>query len=166
MRRNVVNFTLASLFVLGLCLGRPCVQAEDTTKKVATAAAEAWLGHVDGENYTEAWREASPYLQRAVTEQAWVKAMSGKRKLLGQVVSRTLKSAQPTEAAPDAPDGNWVVMQFETCFEHEQTTIETVAFMQEQDGKWKAAGYYIGMQLGSAPNGTALRQNHLPAILW
>jgi len=34
-------------------------------------------------------------------------------------------------------------MQFATRFEHKQTAVETVTFMQEKDGQWKAAGYYI-----------------------
>jgi serine/threonine-protein kinase len=34
-------------------------------------------------------------------------------------------------------------MQFNTRFEHKQAATETVTFLQEQDGAWKAAGYYI-----------------------
>jgi Protein of unknown function (DUF4019) len=34
-------------------------------------------------------------------------------------------------------------MQFATRFENKQAAVETVTFMQEKDGQWKAAGYYI-----------------------
>jgi hypothetical protein len=34
-------------------------------------------------------------------------------------------------------------MQFNTSFEAKKSTIETVTFMLEKDGHWKAAGYYI-----------------------
>jgi hypothetical protein len=44
---------------------------------------------------------------------------------------------------PGAPDGDYVVMQFDTRFEHKQAAVETVTFLQEKQGGWKAAGYYI-----------------------
>jgi ribosomal protein S17E len=34
-------------------------------------------------------------------------------------------------------------MRFDTSFENKKSAVETVTFMQEKDGKWKAAGYYI-----------------------
>ena len=78
-----------------------------------------------------------------MTESAWAESLQGVRKPLGKVLSRTLKSAQPTKAVPGAPDGHYVVMQFDTRFENKQAAVETVTFLQEKDGTWKAAGYYI-----------------------
>jgi hypothetical protein len=34
-------------------------------------------------------------------------------------------------------------MPFNTRFEHKQVAMETVTLRHEQDGTWKAAGYYI-----------------------
>jgi hypothetical protein len=34
-------------------------------------------------------------------------------------------------------------MQFETSFANKKSAIETVTFMQEKDGQWKSAGYFI-----------------------
>ena len=34
-------------------------------------------------------------------------------------------------------------MQFATSFANKTPTIETDTFMQEKDGQWKAAGYFI-----------------------
>jgi hypothetical protein len=34
-------------------------------------------------------------------------------------------------------------MQFDTSFENKKSAVETVTFMREKDGTWKAAGYYI-----------------------
>jgi hypothetical protein len=34
-------------------------------------------------------------------------------------------------------------MQFDTSFANKKSAVETVTFMQEKDGNWKAAGYYI-----------------------
>jgi hypothetical protein len=137
--------TLQSLcvLVLSLCLSGLYARAEDSPQKTAQMAAETWLSQVDAGDYAISWREASRYFQGAVTEQAWAASLKGVRKPLGKVMSRKLQSAQHTKSLPGAPDGNYVVMQFATRFENKQAAVETVTFMQEKDGKWKAAGYYI-----------------------
>ena len=131
------------VLVLGLSLWCIAVHAEDNFAIGATAAAETWLGHVDAGDYAGSWHEASAYMQGAITEQAWVASLHGVRTPLGKLLSRQLKKAQHTQSMPGAPDGDYVVMQFDTRFENKQAAVETVTFMQEQHGTWKAVGYYI-----------------------
>ncbi len=131
------------VLVLSVSLLCHYVHAEDSLEKSAQLAVEKWLSHVDAGQYAASWQEASSYLQGSVTESGWAMTVQGVRKPLGTVLSRHLKSAQHTTSAPGAPDGHYVIMQFDTCFEHKQVAVETVTFMQEQDGTWKAAGYYI-----------------------
>lgn len=44
---------------------------------------------------------------------------------------------------PGAPDGEYVVIEFESSFEHKKSAIETVTPMNDKDGKWRVSGYYI-----------------------
>lgn len=44
---------------------------------------------------------------------------------------------------PGAPDGEYVVLEFETTFEHKKKGGERVVMMKEPDGSWRAAGYYV-----------------------
>jgi Protein of unknown function (DUF4019) len=132
-----------SVLVLSVCLSALCAHAEDRPEPRAQMAAEAWLGHVDVGDYATSWQEASAYFQGAVTEHEWTASLNGVRKPLGHVVSRKLQSVQHTTSVPGAPDGNYVVMQFATRFENKQAATETVTVLQEQDGTWEAAGYYI-----------------------
>ncbi len=69
--------------------------------------------------------------------------MRGVREPLGKVITRTLKSAEHRTSLPGAPDGDYVVIRFETAFENKQAAIETVTPMLEKDGSWRVAGYYI-----------------------
>jgi hypothetical protein len=131
------------VLVLSVCLSSLCAHAEDSPEKSAQRAAETWLGHVDAGQYAASWQAASPYVQGAVTESGWTTYLQGVRTPLGKVLSRHLTSAQHTTSLPGAPDGHYVVMQFDTRFEHKQAAIETVTFLQAKDGQWKAAGYYI-----------------------
>ena len=62
---------------------------------------------------------------------------------LGKVVVRKLKSKKFTETMPGAPDGEYVVIQYETTFENKKSAVETVTPMLDKDGKWRVSGYYI-----------------------
>jgi hypothetical protein len=44
---------------------------------------------------------------------------------------------------PGAPDGEYVVVQFDTTFENKQTALESVVMMKQSDGSWRVAGYRI-----------------------
>ncbi len=120
----------------------PAAPAQGTTNG-ADVAAQAWLALIDDGRYSESWKEASAIVQGAATEQGFANSMETFRKPLGDLVSRKLKSAQPMTELPGAPDGQYVVMQFETSFTNKKSAIETVTFMLEKDGQWKSAGYFI-----------------------
>ena len=121
--------------------GLPTAATDLTTK--AAAAAQAWLSVIDNDGYSESWKAAAPIFQGAVTEQNWKNSMETFRKPLGDLVSRKLKSAEHMTEMPGAPDGQYVLMQFETSFANKKSAIETVTFMLEKDGQWKSAGYFI-----------------------
>jgi hypothetical protein len=59
------------------------------------------------------------------------------------VISRKLKTKVYKTSLPGAPDGQYVVIQFETSFQNKKSAIETVTPMFEKDGRWKVSGYYI-----------------------
>jgi hypothetical protein len=109
----------------------------------AQKAAEQWLALVDAGKYARSWETAAPLLQSAMPTEQWAKTLASVREPLGRVVSRKLKSATPTRSLPGAPDGEYVVLVFETSFANKQSATETVTPMLDKDGTWKVAGYYI-----------------------
>jgi len=113
------------------------------TNTSAISAARTWLALIDAGNYSQTWKDASAIVQGAVTEASWENSMNTFRKPLGDLVSRNLKSAQSMTELPGTPDGQYVVMQFETSFANKKSAIETVTFMLGKDGAWKSAGYFI-----------------------
>jgi hypothetical protein len=98
---------------------------------------------IDNGDYVQSWQNASVFFQSAVTEEKWKSSLETFRKPLGNLLSRKVKSAKPMTELPGAPDGQYVVMQFETSFANKKSAIETVTFMLDQDGQWKSAGYFI-----------------------
>lgn len=116
--------------------------SNEAAKQAATTAAQKWLAEIDNGQYAQSWQDASVLFQNAVSEQKWESAMNAFRKPLGDLVSRNLESAQYATQLPDAPAGQYVVMQFEASFVNKKSAIETVTFMLEKDGQWKSSGYY------------------------
>ncbi len=120
-------------------------------EKVAVANAEKWLILVDGGKYGQSWKEAAGYFRTAVKQEQWEQMLQGVRKPLGKLLSRKLKSKSYTTSLPGAPDGEYVVVQFETSFENKKSAIETVSPVKDKDGKWRVSGYYIN-QPARRPN--------------
>ena len=115
----------------------------DDKKTAAVAAAEAWLGIVDQGEYGESWREAAEYFRNAIGQDQWVQTIKAVRGPLGNIVSRMVKSSHYQTSLPGAPDGEYVVIQFETSFKKKQAAVETVTPMRESDGRWRVSGYFI-----------------------
>jgi hypothetical protein len=137
--RRIVCFV-----VIGLILGSATVMAgRSDREKAAIAAAEQWLTIVDKGKYAESWNESSEYFQQAVTQDQWEQAVQAVREPLGKLISRKVKSATYTTSLPGAPDGQYVVIQFNTSFGNKKSAIETVTPRMDSDGKWRVSGYYI-----------------------
>jgi len=117
--------------------------AEAGTEKAAISVAHTWLSGVDKGQYSKSWQDASEYFQGAISRDRWVASLRGVRKPLGMLVSRRAISSKRTTELPGAPDALYMVIRFRTSFQYKKSAVETVTFMMEKDGSWKAAGYFI-----------------------
>ena len=133
------------VFQTGTAATTPSTQAAATQAATTEAkeAAELWLKLLDAGKYDESWQALAGLAQKAVKTADWAKLLESFRTPLGKVIARKLKSAAYETALPGAPDGEYVVLQFETEFEHKKAAIETVTPMKDKDGQWKVSGYYI-----------------------
>ena len=112
-------------------------------KTAAEKATEAWLALVDSGKYAESWDQAAGLFKKQVTKEQWEKAIDAARSPLGKLGSRKLTSAQYSKTLPGAPDGEYVVIQFQSAFANKKSAIETLAPMKDKDGQWRVSGYYI-----------------------
>ena len=132
------------MLALSLILAAVTGAAEDSDKeKAAVAVAEKWLGLVDEGKYGESWKEAADFFRNAVKQEQWEQSLQAVRKPLGKPISRQVKTKTYTTSLPGAPDGEYVVIQFETSFENKKSAIETVTPMMDKAGTWRVSGYYI-----------------------
>lgn len=119
------------------------LHAAQPAEKPAVESAQQWFKLVDEGKYSESWDQAAQLFKSAVPKDQWQESLNAVRKPLGKVLSRKLKSKQYTTELPGAPDGAYVVIQYETSFEHKKSAIETITPMLDKDGKWRVSGYYI-----------------------
>jgi hypothetical protein len=136
--------TLCALAAATLLLAGFATSADDRDAVAqAQSAAKRWLALTDGAKYGESWDEAASLFKGAVTKADWEKAIKGVRAPLGAVKARKVKSATFSRTLPGAPDGEYVVIQFESQFENKAAAIETVTPMHDKDGTWRVSGYFI-----------------------
>ena len=119
------------------------VQAQERPEQLAQKSSEAWLSLVDSGKYADSWQEAASLFKSHVTKQQWQSMVGAVRDPLGKMTSRKLKSATYTKTLPGVPDGDYVVIQYESSLEHKKATVETVTPMLDKDGTWRVSGYFI-----------------------
>ncbi len=140
--RRISVAVISSIFIFLTVLSYG-VYAEQSAEEAAVASSQKWLSLVDTGKYAESWDEAAEYFKNAILKQKWLESMEAFRKPLGKLISRKLKSKQYATTLPGAPDGEYVVIQYETSFENKNSAIETITPMLDKDGKWRVSGYYI-----------------------
>ena len=119
------------------------LRAQRGAETAAQQAAESWLALVDAGKYRESWTEAAQLFKDRVTIEQWESAVRAARTPLGKIGSRKLKVASYRKTLPGAPDGEYVVIQYETSFEKKRSALETITPMKCDDGRWRVSGYYI-----------------------
>jgi hypothetical protein len=134
---------LATVTILGVLIMSFAADASEQKEAAALKAAEKWLALVDAGNYGESWEAAAGYFQNAISQDQWQQALNAARRPLGKALSRNLKSRSFMTEMPGAPDGQYVIIQFDTSFENKGSGIETVTPMMDEDGSWRVSGYYI-----------------------
>jgi len=130
------------VFTVLLCVSA-FAQSPQKPEQLAQASSDAWLTIVDSGKYANSWDETAQSFKAAVTKEQWQTALDTNRAPQGKVLSRKLKSAIYTKNPPSAPEGEYVVIQYDTDFEHKPGAVETVVPNLEKDGKWRVSGYFI-----------------------
>lgn len=114
-----------------------CVQAnEDVT------ASTTWLKVVDNGDYAQSWQQADAFFQKNVTEALWVSKLKEVRTPLGDVESREQANRKTFTTLPQLPEGEYVLLQFNTNFENRPQSTESVT-LKKSDGQWQVIGYFI-----------------------
>jgi len=137
MKLNTKHFLL-----LGLILVSMSAYASEEKIRDADQAAGKWLALIDGRQYLDSWNQAASLFKQQVGADNWLQSISAARQPLGAMISRKLISATYATSLPGAPDGEYVVLQYQTTFKYKKSALETVTPMLDNK-RWRVSGYYV-----------------------
>ena len=139
MVHKILCFLVAGFMIAG------CSSQESHAEKenAAVAAAEKWLEVIDAGEYGKARMEASELFRASVGSDQWEQSMREIHKPMGKLLSRKVKTQRYMDQLPGAPDGEYVIIEFDASYENKKETVETVTPMLEKSGEWRVSGYYI-----------------------
>ena len=136
------HLIVLAILALGLLLS--CSNTGNPEEEqAAVEAATQWLALIDSAQYEQSWEESAEIFQSAVSKEGWEQQLHGVRNPLGYLISREVQSTQYSTSLPGAPDGEYVVIAFQTSFENKKNAVETVTPMKDELGVWRVSGYYI-----------------------
>jgi len=109
----------------------------------AREQAGRWLALADAGDARATWEAAGPAFQAAASADAWSEKLQAVRAPLGPLTSRVEAVAQRLHALPDAPPGEYVVLQYHSVYDARLAVVETLTLQQEAAGEWRVVGYHI-----------------------
>lgn len=139
MKHKIIPMILLSL----VFIGTPAMATDSEKEAAALVAAEKWVALIDDGNYAESWRAAATFFRQSVPAEQWEQLIKSARKPLGKTLSRKSRVTTYTTSPPGAPDGEYVIILFDTSFQNKKTAVETITPMIDKDGNWRVSGYYI-----------------------
>ena len=140
-----MRFVIALSILAGLTVASPHVlpaQSNEEAVEDAKQAAQEWLTLFDDGKYKATWKQASSFFQSKIGAEQWTARITQskeRRPVLDSLQSRSVAAARYTESLPQAPDGEYVVIQYRATYADEKW-VDTVTLKKESDA-WKVAGY-------------------------
>jgi hypothetical protein len=115
---------------------------DDQKLEQAQPVAAEFLALVDDGKYAESWQSLAPLVRDKVKQQEWIEKLDKARSRSGGVVQRAQKSTRSVTALKDSPEGEYIIISYESDFQKAEDVSEYVAVMRDGDS-WKVAGYSI-----------------------
>jgi len=149
MRRLLMIFATAAWCALALAqsAAQGALPTDDKLQpstrddKETIEASRAWLALLDAGKFGPAWDGASPYLKSVVTRQKWVTGVAAARNPFGKFKQRIPVKFARSHSMPDAPDGDYSLLEFESEFANGKRASEQVIWMLGDNQVWRVSGY-------------------------
>ena len=142
----LLPFALAGSLLVVAVEQLPAEDKAEPTAKVEEMARQViadWLEILDSGDYAKSWRETATLLRGAVPQKKFEESVGAVLGPLGRPVYRELKGWKFVTTIPGSPDGEYVIVQYDSEFENKKSAVETVTAMKDADGQWRVAGDFI-----------------------
>jgi hypothetical protein len=112
-------------------------------EKVAIVSMNSWLKLVDDNKYGRSWNESAQLFKNSVIRTEWIQLLKNTRRPLGRLINRELISLTYTTSMLNAPEGEYVVIEYNTVFKEQSNVIETVTLVRINEESWRVSGYFF-----------------------
>jgi hypothetical protein len=119
------------------------LQPSTRDDKETIEASRAWLALLDAGKFGAAWDGAAPYLKSVVTRQKWIAGLTAAREPFGKLKQRAPVKFARSHAMPEAPEGDYSIIEFDSEFANGKVASEQVIWMLGDNQDWHVSGYYI-----------------------
>jgi hypothetical protein len=142
--KHFINFRIKGvimnklILILTLCISS-LVSANESS---GSAAAKKWLKIVDAGNYKESWQKSDSFFKSQLSQNKWDTALKGIRSPLGEINSRAELEAKEYSTLPGVPEGEYLIIQFQTEFQNKKSATEILT-LSRSSGEWLPVGYFI-----------------------
>jgi hypothetical protein len=133
---------LALVLTAGL-IGLASLHAASDVDPVSQKVAEDWLALIDAGKYEESWSKAHSLLKEKVSKEEWVAGATDMLGRLGELKSRKLKDATATRTLPEAPEGDYTILVYDSAYERLPAAVDTLITAKDKDGAWRVVGYTV-----------------------
>lgn len=119
-------------------------RGEDTLRvRLAEEAAGRWIALVDSARYKASWDSAAANFRASISPADWNSAVSSARSAINPLSDRRIVSSEYTRELPDAPPGDYVVLQYSAVGRDETRVMETITVTLERRRTWRVIGYFV-----------------------
>ncbi|NTW77385.1 MAG: DUF4019 domain-containing protein, partial [Syntrophaceae bacterium] len=122
---------------------KPYLPESSKREKEVVGSALKWLTMLDEGRFAESWENTSEIFRQSLQQGQWVKTVGAVRNEMGKKVSRQFYRSLYTRSLPGVPDGEYMIIEFNTAFENKKGAIETVTSKLDKDGFWSISGYFV-----------------------
>ena len=118
-------------------------------KEAAQEAATEWLELTDTGEFAQSYEQSAALMTEKVNQKQWEQKIGQREKQLGALQSREFAEAQYRDSLQQLPDGEYVLLRYESQFE--KAKFNEVLLAMKEDGEWKVASYTLRPMRPSAP---------------
>jgi hypothetical protein len=112
-------------------------------ERVAIVSMNSWLKLVDDNKYGRSWDESAQLFKNSVIRTEWIQLLKNTRRPLGRLINRELISLTYTTSMLNAPEGEYVVIVYNTAFKEQSNVTETVTLVRINEESCRVSGYFF-----------------------
>ncbi len=113
------------------------------TERVAIVSMNSWLKLVDDNKYGRSWDESAQLFKNSVIRIEWIQLLKNTRRPLGRLINRELISLTYTTSMLNAPEGEYVVIEYNTAFKEQSNVTEIITLVRINEEFWRVSGYFF-----------------------